>query len=491
MADQGSVATLEKGFRTKLDAIDPAIMFEAYARVVPVLTANLITTADTSSGRFLATLIFKQVAIVEKTLKVPGLLDYVADTTETLVYNNHGVKRGEPLTLTGGNGNELAVVSASGASAGALVQQTMDQIRQEEDVEAVNEARELAKLEREAKREKAKSRLARAQAATAEANAYALLVAAQADKVKRESTLIGQVFTPENVGDAGIASLFSGAVMLASWTSLRIAGKVAIGTAAAAGGLVQAGAREVVVGVSDVVVKGGEKVANAVGNVASSINPFSYFFGTQSAPALPSPEPVAAVAPVTPAAESITFFERAGQNADTMSSGLLSLLQLPFRQVSVGDSITLVLSMFVIITIAMFLVIKVGRKAFAKESSLVDVLSAMKGNPKIAQQDNAQLRNVASSAPALANAPANAPPPPAPALANTPAPPPPTLALANTPANTSVPSNVPAPPPGRVRSQSVLSVDGGRKRRTFRNNKRRATRHRKATKVLGAPVFIY
>jgi hypothetical protein len=483
MADQGSVATLEKGFRTKLDAIDPAIMFEAYARVVPVLTANLITTADTSSGRFLATLIFKQVAIVEKTLKVPGLLDYVADTTETLVYNNHGVKRGEALTLTGGNGNDLALVSASGASAGALVQQTMDQRRQEEDVEAVNEARELAKLEREAKREEAKSRLARAQAATAEANAYALLVAAQADKVKRESTLIGQVFTPENVGDAGISSLFSGAVMLASWTSLRIAGKVAIGTAAAAGGLVQAGAREVVVGVSDVVAKGGEKVANAVGNVASSINPFGYFFGTQSAPALPSPEPVA---PVAPAAESITFFERAGQNADTMSSGLLSLLQLPFRQVSVGDSITLVLSMFVIITIAMFLVIKVGRKAFAKESSLVDVLSAMKGNPKIAQQDNAQLRNVASSAPALANAP----PPPAPALANTPAPPPPALALANTPANTSVPSNVPAPP-GRVRSQSVLSVDGGRKRRTFRKNKRRATRHRKATKVMGAPVFIY
>jgi hypothetical protein len=38
---------------------------------------------------------------------------------------------------------------------------------------------------------------------------------------------------------------------------------------------------------------------------------------------------------------------------------------------------------------------------------------------------------------------------------------------------------------------SALSLMGGKKRRTFRNNKRRTTRQKKATKVLGAPVFIY
>lgn len=423
---------LEKNFMGKADRLDPKATFEAYLRVVPVLAANILTSTDLPSGKFLATLIFKQVVLVEKTLSVPGLLDFVTDTTETLVYSIHGVKKGQTFDVTGGaNGDELALVPASDTSVNETLAQKLERRRMEA---------ELAQLD-------AAEKEAKARATAAEAASSAIV--ARANKEKRESTLIGQVFTPENVIDIGVSSMFSGAVCLAAWTSVKIAGKVAVGTVAAAGGLVQAGAQEAVSAAAGLATSAKDAVAETVAkanpaNLLTSLNPWATPTPTPTATPTPQPEPV----------NQVTFLDQAGQNADGISGGLFNLLQLPFRQISTTDQIVLAISMFMIVDIATILVIKVGRKAFAKETSLVEVMSAIKGNPKAEQDQRMFLENVGgrTGVPAIANAPA---PAPTPAIKDRPL-------------------------------QPVKElIEGGRKRKTFRNRKN------KKPKTLRNPTFVY
>ena len=466
MAAEDPMAALEKSFVDKVATLDPAALFEAYARVVPVFTANIITTADIPSGTFLATLTFKQVALIEKTLEAPGLLDYVVETTKRLVSSIHGVKRGEPLTLTGGvRDDDLMLVPASGAplaiTAPSAAASAIETMRQK--VELRRLELEMASLEAAAKEVELRSKVLEKGAAA---------FTAEADQKIRESTLIGQIFTPENASLGALSMMFSGAVTMMITSSLKIGGQIAVGTAGAVGGLVQTGAQEAVGAVADLA----QNAKDAVGAAAQSVNPLNLVWGAQPTPT-PMPTPTPAPKPA--------FLDRAGQNADDISGSLIKLALLPFRSVEDWDLNVLKFSVFAATSIATFAVSKTvwtGIKALEKRGMITDVMTLLGRNPNLAQQDQGQfLQNVPRGpAPALANAPAPvyAPPPaPAPALTNAPAPAP-VLAL----------TNAPAP----ARALSLVPGGGDRKRRTFRNNKRRATRQKKkAPKVLGTPVFIY
>lgn len=485
MAAEDPMAALEKSFMDKVATLDPSALFEAYARVVPVFTANIITTADIPSGTFLATLIFKQVALVERTLKVPGLLDYVVETTKRLVSSIHGVKRGETLTLTGGvRDDALALVPASGPP---LATTAPDAAAAQ--VETMRRRIELRRLELEMEALDAAAAVQKAQTkalvAQAETNvrttlALAETVEAQLAKEKRDSTVVGQVFSPENATDVAISALFSGAVCTWVASTARMGASVVVGSVAAAGGVAHAGAEEVVGMAADIAVNAREAAAS----IAAAANPLNMLSGLWGAAPTPTPTPTPTPAP-KPA-----FLDVVGDRSDLYADAMFKAGALPLRNVTTYDVNAAWVSAFLIVTIAAVAGCKVMRMAgriAEKEGGFIGIFNRLRGIPNVAQQDQrSYLQNF--PAPALAPAPLYAP---APLLASAPAPvyaPPPAPA----PLLTNAPANPPPPFPMPSGAPLPLYEGGGKKRRTFRNNKRRATRQKKkAPKVLGTPVFIY
>jgi hypothetical protein len=324
--------------------IDPDVALEAYMRIVPVFTANIITLADAPTASYLTKKIFNQVADVERVSGISGILDHVVESTEILVYSNYGVKRGETLELKGGGGKEGAIVLANNADSSitptgrAAVAQAMED--------------QLIKEEFEAKMLEIQERKAESRNKIRVANA-------NVERIEREATVYGQMDTPENRIISGMSSLFSGAVLVFLYTAAATAKDVALAAGAVAGAsVVEAGSA---------LVEGSKGMAvSATGALGGAFTGAAYMLGNALTRGLtfgligidrPAPVPEA---PAPPPPPGPTATENILNRSDGIITWAAEVGNFVFQQVSTTRVVFMALSLWVILTIISCVVLKGG-----------------------------------------------------------------------------------------------------------------------------------